>query len=78
MSKHGKRAARELAAREGISYTAARRRLAGAVDQEPRPPVVVPITSTPCPEGSDGSGQPGTVCWSWRPADVKGGVRWEV
>ncbi|MFE9783651.1 hypothetical protein ACFYPA_36600 [Streptomyces sp. NPDC005775] len=79
--KHAKHAARALAAREGISYTAARRRLAGAVDQEqqePRPPVVAPLTSRPCPEGCEGSGHPGTVCWSWRPADVKGGARWEV
>ncbi|WP_225629594.1 hypothetical protein [Streptomyces werraensis] len=79
--KHAKRAARDLAAREGISYTAARRRLARAVDQEhqeSRPPVAVPIVSTPCPEGCDGSGHPGTVCWAWRPADVKGAVRWEV
>ncbi|MFD0152919.1 hypothetical protein ACWGQ4_23195 [Streptomyces sp. NPDC055721] len=29
--KHAKRAARELAAREGISYTAARRRLGEAI-----------------------------------------------
>ncbi|MFI7876016.1 hypothetical protein [Streptomyces salinarius] len=79
--KHAKRAARDLAAREGISYTAARRRLAagaGDVDQEPRPPVVVPTTSTPCPEGCEGSGHPGTACWTWRPADATTGVRWEV
>lgn len=79
--KHAKRATRDLAAREGISYTAARRCLAGAGDQEhqePRPPVAVPIASSPCPEGCDGSGHPGTASWAWRPADVKGAVRWEV
>lgn len=79
--KHAKRAAHDLSAREGISYTAARRRLAGAVDrehQEPRPPIAVPIARTPCPEGCDGSGHPGTLCWAWRPADVKGGASREV
>ncbi|MFD5589342.1 hypothetical protein ACFWII_36835 [Streptomyces sp. NPDC127063] len=75
--KHAKRAARDLAARESISYTAARRRLADQRDGH-KPPAVAPIASTLCPEGCDGSGHPGTVCWSWRPADVKSGVRWEV
>lgn len=80
--KHAKRAARDLAAREGISYTAARRRLAaGPVDQkhqEPQPPVAIMTTSSPCPEGCDGSGHPGTACWAWRPADATNGTRWEV
>jgi hypothetical protein len=81
--KHTKRAARELAAREGISYTAARRRLAaGAVDQEqqePRPPVAVMTASAPCSEGCDGSMHPGSVCWLWRPEDFKDSrVRWGV
>lgn len=78
--KHAKRAARDLAAREGISYTAARRRLAaGNGDQEQReqPPVLVPIAGTPCPEGCDGSGHRGAVCRVWVPADAEG-VRWEV
>ncbi|MFJ8607337.1 hypothetical protein ACIRH0_09125 [Streptomyces sp. NPDC093675] len=51
--KHAKRAAHDLAARGGISYTAARR-LAGAVDQEhqePRPPVAVPIRQHDVPGG---------------------------
>ncbi|MBC2869811.1 hypothetical protein [Streptomyces mexicanus] len=82
--KHAKRAARNLAAREGISYAAARRRLAAApvdVDQEhqePRPPVAVPMVSAPCPEGCEGSGHPGTACWAWRPADVGSGTSWAV
>lgn len=79
--KHAKRAARDLAAREGISYTTARRRLttaaADAERQEPRPPAFVPTTSTPCPQGCEGSGHPGTACWAWRSADTSGG-RWEV
>lgn len=81
--KHAKRAARDLAAREGISYTAARRRLAaGPVDQEhqepQRLPAFAPVVSTPCPEGCDGSGHPGAVCRAWRPADTEGRTRWEV
>ncbi|MGW0611997.1 hypothetical protein [Streptomyces sp. NPDC002788] len=80
--KHAKRAARDLAAREGISYTAARRRLAaGLVDQEnqePRPPVAVMTTHSPCPEGCDGSGHPGTACWLWRPADATRSASWDV
>ncbi|QIZ01291.1 hypothetical protein HEP87_56330 [Streptomyces sp. S1D4-11] len=78
--KHAKPAARALAAREGISYTAARRRLeAGPVDvdqDQERQPVAVPIASTPCPEGCDGSGHPGTLCRVWRPADARSGARW--
>ncbi|MEV7856810.1 hypothetical protein [Streptomyces sp. NPDC088183] len=78
--KHAKRAARELAAREGISYTASRRRLAepGDVDQE-QPPVLVPIAVGICAEGCDGSRHPGALCRPWRPKDVSGRVaRWEV
>ncbi|MGW3200132.1 hypothetical protein ACWDBD_37310 [Streptomyces sp. NPDC001118] len=81
-NKHAKRAARELAGREGISYTAARRRLAAAAvpvdDKDQEPPVLVPIVSVPCSEGCDGSGHPGAVCRVWRPTDVKSGARWEV
>ncbi|MEV8103160.1 hypothetical protein [Streptomyces sp. NPDC088135] len=75
--KHAKRAARELAAREGISYTAARRRLAdpGDVDQE-QPPVLIPIAVGICAEGCDGSRHPGALCRPWRPKDVS--ARWEV
>ncbi|MGW3910511.1 hypothetical protein ACWEBX_03150 [Streptomyces sp. NPDC005070] len=80
--KHTKRAARALAAREGISYTAARRRLtAGPVDQEQRellPPVAVPMVGNPCPEGCAGFGHPGTACWAWRPKDATGAASWEV
>lgn len=78
--KHAKRAARELAAREGISYTAARRRLAYVPldDKDQEPPVLVPIASVPCPEGCDGSGHPGTLCRMWRPTDVKRGAHWKV
>ncbi|MFE7113118.1 hypothetical protein ACFU98_42490 [Streptomyces sp. NPDC057575] len=79
-AKHAKRAARELAAREGISYTAARRRLADAsdVDQE-QPPQLIPIAIGICPEGCDGSGHPGALCRPWRPRDVSGRTaRWDV
>ena len=57
-------AERELAAREGISYTAARRRLLDGLQEqrEKRPPVLVPIVGTPCAEGCDGSAHPGAVC----------------
>ncbi|MCT9141722.1 hypothetical protein [Streptomyces violarus] len=75
--KHTKRAARQLAEREGISYTAARRRLADP-HQEAEPPRVVPIASRTCPEGCDGSGHVGVACWLWRPQDVSGTVQWEV
>ncbi|MFB6668492.1 hypothetical protein [Streptomyces parvus] len=78
--KHAKRAARDFAAREGISYTAARRRLAqpGDVDQE-QPPVLVPIAVGICAEGCDSSRHPGALCRPWRPRDVNGrGARWEV
>lgn len=78
--KHTKRAARELAAAEGISYTAARRRLVHGrqerEDQE-RPPVAYLIANRVCPEGCDGSGHPGALCHAWRPKDAKG-CRWEV
>ncbi|MEV4975558.1 hypothetical protein [Streptomyces scopuliridis] len=80
IDKDFKRAARELAEREGISYTAARRRLAAGPgdDKVQEPPVLVPIVSVPCSEGCDGSGHLGAVCRVWRPADVKSGARWEV
>jgi hypothetical protein len=73
--KHAKQAARELAGREGISYTAARRRLAepGDVDQEP-PPVLIPIAVGVCTEGCDGSRHPGALCRPWRPKDVSGRI----
>ncbi|MGW3910518.1 hypothetical protein ACWEBX_03185 [Streptomyces sp. NPDC005070] len=74
--KHTKRAARELAAREGISYTAARRRLVD--DRQEPPPVAYRTVGAPCPEGCDGSMHPGSVCWLWRPADLKGSVSWSV
>ncbi|MER6198094.1 hypothetical protein ABT234_12110 [Streptomyces sp. NPDC001586] len=76
--KHVKRAARELAAREGIAYAAARRRL-GEVEglQEVEPPRIL-STSQPCPAGCEGSGHPGTVCWSWRPEEARNMARWAV
>lgn len=80
--KHSKRAARELAARDGISYTAARRRLADdrqEHQEQERPPIAYPMAGQSCPEGCDGSGHRGTECWVWRSADVKNrAVRWEV
>lgn len=77
--KHVKRAARELAAREGISYTDALYRLRGeGADQDQEaPPVAYLIASAPCPEGCDGSVHPSALCRVWRPADAKGS-RWEV
>nr|WSX54165.1 hypothetical protein OG409_37800 [Streptomyces sp. NBC_00974] len=77
IDKHAKRNARELAAREGISYTAARRRLAQTeAHQEPSP--FLRTTGQPCPAGCEGSGHPGTVCWSWRPEDSRDMARWAV
>lgn len=76
--KHTKRAARELAAREGISYTAARRRLADQ-DQGPadellnEPPRLYPIVTTPCTHGCDGTPHPGYVCETWTPFKPIGG-----
>ncbi|MEU3656441.1 hypothetical protein AB0E67_27270 [Streptomyces sp. NPDC032161] len=78
--KHAKRAARELATRENISYTAARRRLAepSNVDQE-QPPQLIPIAIDICPESCDGSGHPGALCRPWRARDVSGKTaRWDV
>ncbi|MYX18408.1 hypothetical protein GTY67_34230 [Streptomyces sp. SID8374] len=49
IDKQLKRAARELAAREGISYTAARRRLAA----EPEAVVSAPLTPAPSAAGTD-------------------------
>lgn len=76
--KHAKRAARELAARERISYTAARRRLQEQ-DQNPagepadEPPRLYPIVMTPCTHGCDGSPHPGYVCETWSPFKPIGG-----
>jgi len=79
--KHTKRAARELAATEGISYTAARRRLVDGRQEDREqegPPVAYLIASTVCPEDCDGSVHPtGVLCREWRPKDAKG-CRWEV
>ncbi|MEU2086753.1 hypothetical protein ABZ569_33395 [Streptomyces albus] len=79
--KHAKRAARELAAARGISYTAARRQLGGALQpdgqEQEEPPPIVPTVGTPCPVDCDGSAHPRAVCWLWRPEDSKG-VRNEV
>ncbi|MGW3910528.1 hypothetical protein ACWEBX_03235 [Streptomyces sp. NPDC005070] len=81
VDKHVKRAARELAAREGISYTDAvyrvRGRASAGQDQE-EPPRVVLIAHQPCPEGCDGSTHRGAVCRLWRPEDAYCTVRWEV
>ncbi|MFJ2202398.1 hypothetical protein [Streptomyces violaceusniger] len=70
--KHTKRAARDLAAREGISYTAARRRLAEpypgpAAESVSEPPRLYPIVTTPCDHGCDGTPHPGYVCETWTP-----------
>ncbi|MGW0920715.1 hypothetical protein ACWD3J_17075 [Streptomyces sp. NPDC002755] len=78
--KHWKRAARELAAREGISYTAALRWLGeGRRERERegqgRLPGLVPTASLVCPEGCDGSMHPSAVCRAWRPKDAKGARR---
>ncbi|MFH8813036.1 hypothetical protein ACH4GZ_38555 [Streptomyces hygroscopicus] len=73
--KHTKRAARELAAREGISYTAARRRLAdqGPADEAlDEPPRLYPIVTTPCTHGCDGTPHPGYVCETWHPFNNRG------
>lgn len=78
--KHTKRAARELAAREDISYTAARRRLA---EQDPgpaaeplsEPPRLYPIVTTPCDHGCDGTPHPGYVCETWHPFTNRGNAR---
>ncbi|GHF75497.1 hypothetical protein GCM10010218_65570 [Streptomyces mashuensis] len=80
--KHAKRAARRLAEREGISYTAARRRLADQAGAQSRPvaaepPQLVPIVRVLCPDGCDGSAHPGAVCRFWTPEDAKG-VPYEV
>lgn len=69
--KHAKRAARELAEREGISYTAARRLLADHAGAEPEPPRVYRTAGAPCPEDCDGTTHPGAICWVWRPEDAK-------
>lgn len=78
--KHTKRAARELAAREGISYTAARRRLAEpdpgpAAEPLDEPPRLYPIVMTPCTHGCDGTPHPGYVCESWHPFTSRGNAR---
>lgn len=78
--KHTKRAARELAEREGISYAAARRRLAEQ-DQSPatelpdEPPRLYPIVMTPCVHGCDGTPHPGYVCETWHPFTNRGNPR---
>lgn len=77
-NKHTKRAARELAAREGISYTAARRRLAEpdpgpAAEPLDEPPRLYPIVTTPCDHGCDGTPHPGYVCETWAPFKPIGG-----
>lgn len=80
VNKHQKRAARELAAREGISYTDAvyRIRDGGAGQDQEAPPVAYLIASTVCPDDCDGSVHPtGVLCRTWRPKDAKG-CRWEV
>ncbi|MFE2528752.1 hypothetical protein ACFXEL_31535 [Streptomyces sp. NPDC059382] len=79
--KRAKRAARELAAREGISYTAARRLLAETEDHQEQRDPEPPLTRTAahvCPEGCDGSGHVGVACWAWRPQDVRGTVAWAI
>jgi len=90
--KQFKRAARELAEREGISYTAARRRLAdapeagvsaplttasAAAEDDQEPPRIYPTAGAPCPVDCDGTAHPNAVCWLWRPEDSKH-VRHEV
>lgn len=78
--KHTKRAARELAAAEGISYTAARRRLVDGRQEhqeQEAPPVAYLIASSSCAEGCDGSAHPTALCRAWRPKDAKG-ASWAV
>ncbi|MGO9077680.1 MAG: hypothetical protein ACLQDY_01380 [Streptosporangiaceae bacterium] len=71
--KRTKHAARDTAAREGISYTAARRRLeeqnqSPAVEQlSEEPPRLYPIVMTPCTHGCVGTPHPGCVCETWHP-----------
>lgn len=79
VDKHTKRAARALAAREGISYTEAvyRVRGQGAGQDQEAPPVLYRVAGRPCTEDCDGSTHPGALCRSWRPMEAEG-VRWEV
>ncbi|MDX2692170.1 hypothetical protein [Streptomyces ipomoeae] len=78
--KHTKRAARDLAVREGISYTAARRRLTEpdpgpAAEPLSEPPRLYPIVTTPCTHGCDGTPHPGYVCETWHPFTSRGNAR---
>ncbi|MFZ3467504.1 hypothetical protein ACODT3_39945 [Streptomyces sp. 4.24] len=91
--KQFKRAARKLAEREGISYTAARRLAAArepavsvppadgtataGTGPEPIPPHIYPTAGAPCPVDCDGAAHPRAVCWLWRPEDSKH-VRFDV
>lgn len=71
--KHTTHAAHDVAAREGISYTAARRRLeeqnqSPAVEQpSEEPPRLYPIVMTPCTHGCVGTPHPGYVYETWHP-----------
>ncbi|MFJ5851273.1 hypothetical protein [Streptomyces sp. NPDC092903] len=65
--KHAKRAARNLAVREGISYTAARRRLD---EQQPDHEWRV-LPAVACATRCDSSPHPGYACRAWRPQDAK-------
>lgn len=65
--KHTKRAARDLAASEGISYTAARRLL---TELPPADEWRV-LTAAVCEIGCDGTGHEPYGCHPWRPKDSK-------
>lgn len=77
VDRHAKRAARELAERERISYTAARRRL--TAEAGPVAGRVFRMTvAAVCPVDCDGSGHSKFACRRWTPTDAKDVASWEV
>ncbi|BFP50139.1 hypothetical protein KCMC57_65070 (plasmid) [Kitasatospora sp. CMC57] len=77
VDKNAKRAARELAELEQISYTAARRRLTTQPEQVTTPVHRITVAA-PCPVGCDGTSHSEFACRRWTAADAKDVASWQV